>query len=61
MEDIGYGVNYKYPHDYPGHFVNQQYFPDTLQGTRLWNSQENPTEKKLQENLDRHWKTTSKK
>ena len=61
MEDIGYGVNYKYPHDYPGHFVNQQYFPDTLQGTHLWNSQENPTEKKLQENLDRHWKTTSKK
>ena len=56
-EQIGYGMNYKYPHDYPEHFVKQQYFPDSLKGTRLWKSQENPTERKLQENLDKHWKT----
>lgn len=57
MEQIGYGIDYKYPHDYPEHFVRQQYFPDSLEGTHLWKSQENPTERKLQENLDKHWKT----
>ena len=33
MEDLGYHVGYKYPHDYPGHFVEQQYLPDEMIGT----------------------------
>ena len=33
MEELGYHVGYKYPHDYPGHFVEQQYLPDEMLGT----------------------------
>jgi len=36
MEKEGYGVGYKYPHDYPGHFVVQQYLPDKMVGTKYY-------------------------
>ena len=36
MEKEGYGVGYKYPHDYPGHFVEQQYLPDKMLGTKYY-------------------------
>ena len=34
MAKEGYGVGYKYPHDYPGHWVEQQYLPDKMLGTK---------------------------
>ncbi|MBR3407973.1 MAG: replication-associated recombination protein A [Paludibacteraceae bacterium] len=36
MKDLGYADGYKYPHDYPGHWVEQQYLPDGLKGTTFW-------------------------
>jgi len=36
MEQFGYGNGYKYPHDYPGHFVEQQYLPDKMLGTKYY-------------------------
>ncbi len=36
MEDLGYGVGYKYPHDFPGHYVEQQYLPDKMLGTKYY-------------------------
>ena len=36
MEKEGYGVGYKYPHDYPGHVVEQQYLPDKMLGTKYY-------------------------
>ncbi|MBR6117149.1 MAG: replication-associated recombination protein A [Paludibacteraceae bacterium] len=36
MKDLGYADGYKYPHDYPGHWVEQQYLPDALKGTTFW-------------------------
>ena len=36
MEELGYGVGYKYPHDYPGHKVEQQYLPDKMLGTKYY-------------------------
>ena len=57
MKDMGYGKSYKYPHDFPGHFVEQQYLPDKIAGTRLWESQGNRSELKLQEYLDTCWKS----
>ena len=36
MAKEGYGVGYKYPHDYPGHFVEQQYLPDKMVGTKYY-------------------------
>ena len=36
MKDFGYGVGYKYPHDYPNHEVEQQYLPDKMVGTKYY-------------------------
>jgi putative ATPase len=36
MKKEGYGVGYKYPHDYPGHWVEQQYLPDKMLGTKYY-------------------------
>ena len=36
MKELGYHDGYKYPHDYPGHFTEQQYLPDTLVNERFW-------------------------
>ena len=36
MKEFGYGQGYKYPHDYPGHYVEQQYLPDEMLGTKYY-------------------------
>lgn len=36
MKELGYADGYLYPHDYPGHWIAQQYLPDELQGTVFW-------------------------
>ena len=41
MKDLGYAEGYKYAHDYPGHFVRQQFLPDELKEHRIWQPQEN--------------------
>lgn len=41
MSDFGYGVGYKYPHDFPGNWVEQQYLPDKMLGTKYYNKGEN--------------------
>lgn len=45
MSDLGFGVGYKYPHDYPNHEVEQQYLPDKMLGTKYYVPDE--TEEKL--------------
>ena len=39
MADLGYHDGYLYPHDYPGHYVAQQYMPDALKGQQIWQPQ----------------------
>ena len=39
MADLGYHDGYLYPHDYPGHYVAQQYMPDALKGHQIWQPQ----------------------
>ena len=39
MADLGYHDGYLYPHDYPGHYVAQQYMPDALKGQQVWQPQ----------------------
>ena len=41
MKSFGYGNGYKYPHDFPGHIVDQQYLPDKMLGTKYFNPDEN--------------------
>ena len=36
MKELGYADGYKYPHDFPGHWTEQQYLPDELVGTTFW-------------------------
>ena len=55
MKDLGYHDGYLYPHDYPGHFISQQYMPDTLINERLWHAQHSPLEQKLYERMVNYW------
>lgn len=56
MKDLNYGKNYKYSHDFPNHFVEQQFLPDELTKTRIWQVQNNPAESKLGDWLRTLWK-----
>lgn len=47
MSDFGYGEGYKYPHDYPGHYVEQQYLPDKMLGTKYYIPDETITDEKI--------------
>ena len=58
MKQLGYGNDYKYAHDFPGHFVNQQYMPDQLKGTTLWVPQQNPAEQRLAAAHYARWNST---
>jgi len=55
MKDLNYGKEYQYAHDFPNHFVAQQYMPDTLQGEKLWEAQPNPAEAKMDELMKKLW------
>ncbi len=55
MQQLGYHDGYRYAHDYPGHFVPQQYLPDELQNQRLWHPQHSPSEEKLYQQMLRCW------
>ena len=52
-ESLGNGNGYKYAHDYPAHYVKQQYLPDELVGTVYYEPSENGIEKKIKDKLDR--------
>lgn len=47
MAELGYSDGYKYPHDFPNHFTEQQYLPDELRDLRLWYPQHSPSEERL--------------
>ena len=55
MKQLGYSDGYKYPHDYPGNFAQQQYMPDELHDTRLWHAQHSPSEEKQYQQMLRLW------
>ena len=55
MDELGYGDGYKYAHDFPNHFVKQQFMPDALQDTILWHAQGSPQEQKMAEWMKHLW------
>ena len=55
MEELGYGQDYKYAHDFEDHFVVQQYLPDALRNERLWHPQRNAAEDKLAQRMEQLW------
>ena len=54
-KEIGYADGYKYAHDYPENFVQQQYLPDALANRRIWNAQHTPNEEKLYRKMLDNW------
>ena len=55
MKEVGYGDGYKYSHDYPNNFVEQQYMPDALLDMRLWQAQHSSNEEKLYQQMVKCW------
>jgi putative ATPase len=57
MQELGYGEKYKYAHSYPGNFIEEEFMPEQVQGTRIYDPQKNPQEEKLREKMRRLWKS----
>lgn len=55
MKDLGYSDGYKYSHDYPNHFAPQQYMPDALKDTRIWQPQHSPIEERQYQHMLQYW------
>ncbi|MBR2050585.1 MAG: replication-associated recombination protein A [Rikenellaceae bacterium] len=57
MKSLDYGRDYKYAHDYAGSFVEQEFLPEGLEGTRFYTpNEQNPTEAKIAERIRTLWK-----
>ena len=55
MQQLGYGKDYKYAHNYARHFVEQQFLPDEVKDARFWQPQEKAAEAKLKERMQSLW------
>lgn len=56
MKKLDYGKGYKYAHDFPGNFVEQEFLPDKISGTKLYDPANNATEARIREYLRNCWK-----
>ncbi len=55
LRELGYGKGYRYPHDAPDHFIDEQYLPDALRDARYYRPSTQGTEATLRERLARWW------
>ena len=56
MKEIGYGKDYKYPHEFKNHFIEEDYLPEELKNSQYYFPTENGQEKKLKDWLEYLWK-----
>jgi len=56
MKELGYGEEYKYAHDYDNNFVEQEFLPDEIKTTTIYQPQNNPRENQTKEFLKNRWK-----
>lgn len=56
MKDLNYGKEYKYSHDFPGNFVQQEFLPDDIKNTKLYEPGNNARENELRRFLQDRWK-----
>jgi putative ATPase len=56
MKDLGYGKEYDYAHSHEQNFINQEYLPEEISGTALFNPGNNAREAEMRERLRRLWK-----
>ena len=57
MKELGYGKGYKYSHDFPGNFVQQEFMPEEISSLGFFNAGSHPKEKEVEENINRLWGT----
>ena len=55
MQEMGYGRGYQYSHDYPGHFVDQEFLPPSLKDRRYYQPTEEGSEKEIKDRLKKWW------
>lgn len=60
MKNIGYGTNYRYPHSYPGHFLQEEYLPKELKDKQYYLPSENGNEKTMKDRLAALWQGRKK-
>jgi len=56
MKDLNYGKDYDYAHSHPGNFVNLEYLPEQIHGTKIFDPGNNAREIEMREILRRNWK-----
>ncbi|MBC9931110.1 replication-associated recombination protein A [Chitinophaga qingshengii] len=56
MKEMGYSKGYAYAHDYGNNFVEQEFLPDAIKGTKLYDPGKNPREDELRKHLKQLWK-----
>jgi putative ATPase len=56
LKELGYGDNYRYAHDYDENFVEQEFLPEKLSGTTLFEPGDNPREQEMRKSLKNKWK-----
>ena len=56
MKDLDYGKEYQYSHNYAGNFVNQEFLPDEIKNTKLYEPGKNTRENQFRESLKQRWK-----
>jgi putative ATPase len=56
MNELGYGEGYKYSHDFQNQFTNQEYLPDEITGTKLYEPGKNKKEDSIRDFLKLRWK-----
>ncbi len=55
MKDMGYAADYRYAHDYPNHFVQQEFLPEGMEGTVFYVAQDNPREQESALRMRKYW------
>jgi putative ATPase len=55
MKQLGYGQEYQYPHEHKDRFVEEDYLPEKLRGTRIWSPAENQREQEIREKMRKLW------
>lgn len=56
MKQLNYGKQYKYAHDFPNNFVEQEFLPEQIKGAKLFEPQKNAAEEKIKQRLKSNWK-----
>jgi len=56
MKDLGYGEDYKYAHDYNNNFIAQEFLPDEISNTKIYDPGSNAREQNLRDFLKNRWK-----